>query len=244
VLSFFPEYWLIKSLFNLAPELHKKIVGEKLQTKSILEKLTEGWREFFKQPIMPAMLAYAILWLSVLSPHGVLLTAFLKKGWNLSEFVIGIFRGAGAVFGLLATLLYPRLERKYGVIAASRAFIFFQATMVVLALICFSNQVYYQLLFLMFILLSRIGLYGFSIGETQIRQTNIAEHERGRINGFASALTAIATIGLYGAGAIFAEPAKFYLLVCGSVVAVLSAAILFECWLRLKARNMAYDATN
>ncbi len=242
VASFLPEYLLVRSVILMRPELQsKRLAAHPVQRASLASRLTSGWRDFLRQPIMPAMLAYALLWLSVLSPHGILLAAFLKKGWSVPEPMIGLFRGSGAFFGLAATYLFPMAERHFGLLAASRAFIAFQTAMVALALVFFHSHGEGRLLFLGFVLLSRIGLYGFSIGETQIRQIGIPEDKRGHVNGFAAALTSIATLGLYGAGAVFAASDEFFVLVYGSVAAVGLAALVFLLWSWTRAARTAFQ---
>lgn len=229
VLSFLPEYLLVRSVLTSVPALLAKPVGaEKDIGASLLKRLSAGWRHFFAQPIMPAMVAYSFLWLSVLSPHGVLLTAFLKGGWHVSEVAIGVFRGAGAVFGLGATYLYPILTRRMGMLRASRTFITFQAACLIAALFFFHSGA--TAAFLAAVLLSRVGLYGFDLGETQLRQTAIPETLRGEVNAFAAALTSVATLGLYGAGAIFTSAEDFYILVYSSVGFVCLGAVIFSVW--------------
>ena len=234
VISFFPEYALLRSIFRARPDLETKTVEVPRATKaSLFAKLTGGWHAFFREPVAPAAIAYALLWLSVLSPHGVLLTAFLKDGWRLPEWSIGLFRGAGAFFGLMATAIFPRVSQKLGVVKGARAFIVFQAVMVVLALACFLSGGWTgQVGFLCFILASRIGLYGFSLGEMQIRQVGIRPEVRGEVNGFASALTGVATLGLYGAGALLPATGDFVWLVGGSVACVVLGALVFAAWSR------------
>jgi iron-regulated transporter 1 len=216
------------------PQLLSKVVEIGGQTKkTFLQKLTDGWATFFKEPVALAVLAYAILWLSALSPHGVLLTAFLKDGWRLPEWAIGTFRGLGAVFGLAATVIYPRIERKMGVNGGSQIFLAWQSVMLLIALACFfSASLYGQIGFLLLILFSRIGLYGFSLGEMQIRQVGIRSEVRGQVNGFANALTGIATLSLYGAGALLPTTEDFKVLVVGSVASVLIAFAVYSTWIR------------
>ncbi len=238
LISFFPEYFLLKLIFNKNPELsQKKIVPSKEIRTSLFDKLTKGWRTFLSQPIAIVSLAYASLWLSVLSPHGVLLTGFLKDGWSLPEWGIGLFRGLGGFFGLSATLLFPLISRKLGLEKASRFFLGFQLVTVSLALIFFFQSAFiFKVLFLGLILLSRIGLYGFSLGEVQIRQVYIREEVRGEFNGFASALTAVATLGLYGGGALLPETKDFSYLVVISVFMVIVGYVLFNLWLNKKEK--------
>lgn len=232
VISFFPEYALLSSIFHSRPDLRNKQVCISASAKMpFFKKLSLGWRTFFRQPVAPAVLAYAVLWLSALSPHGVLLTAFLKDGWRLPEWAIGTFRGFGAVFGLVATTVYPRVIGKFGLLNGSRYFILFQTTMVVAALFCFyAAGSVGQIGFLVFILFSRVGLYGFSLGEMQIRQVGISANERGEVNGFANALTGVATLALFGAGTLLPSTDDFRILIITSTTAVILAATIFCLW--------------
>lgn len=234
VLSFLPELGILQSIFKDRPDLmDKKIQTSELSKKTLLQKLTGGWRAFFNEPIALASLAYAFLWLSVLSPHGVLLAAFLKDGWQLPEWAIGTFRGAGAFFGLLATILFPFVIRKFGLLKGTQGFIVYQALILILGLILFFIPgISGQIGFLICILLSRIGLYGFSLGEMQIRQIGINPNVRGEVNGFANALTGIATLFLYGAGALLPETADFKLLIVASVFFVSIGALTYILWQR------------
>lgn len=232
VLSFLPELALLRSIFRERPDLVEKKVAAPEQTKkSILQKLSGGWSAFMREPIALASVAYAFLWLSVLSPHGVLLTGYLKDGWKLEEWAIGSFRGAGAIFGLLATLIFPVVIKRVGLIRGTWSFIVAQTVSLLLALGFFVfGGVVGQVGFLILILLSRVGLYGFSLGEMQIRQTGIDPKVRGEVNGFATALTGIATLVLYGAGALLPSTESFKILIIGSVLSVVIGALVFTIW--------------
>ena len=205
---------------------------------SFISKLAKGWRSFLKEPIAIVSIAYACLWLSVLSPHGVLLTGFLKDGWSFPEWGIGIFTGLGGLFGLIATISFPKISQSQGPEKTSRFFLGFQLIMVSFSLWCFfQGELPYQIAFLVFILFSRIGLYGFSLGEVQLRQLTIPQEVRGEFNGFASALTAIATLALYGGGTLLPATKDFKYLVSLSVAMVFLAFLLFEYWNTLHTRS-------
>jgi solute carrier family 40 (iron-regulated transporter), member 1 len=234
VASFLPEYGILKSVFVERPDLSEKPIKIESSVRlSIWFKLHSGWNNFFKQPIAPVMLSYALLWLSVLSPHGVLLTGFLKDGWMLPEWMIGAFRGLGAFFGLLATVIYPIVLKRFSVEKASGFFLLFQTLTLSIGLVLFllagdTGQIG----FLIMILFSRIGLYGFSLGEMQIRQTKIPTDVRGEVNGFASALTALATIGLFSLGVILPSTNEFKYLVVASVGFVIVSLLVYLNWTR------------
>lgn len=234
LVSFAPELALLQSIFRDRPDLRgEKVSMETALRVTLWEKLSFGWHSFFRQPVAGAVFAYALLWLSVLSPHGVLLTAFLKDGWNLPEWEIGVFRGAGALFGLIATLISPPVMKKLGLVRAGGAFLTSQAIFVGLALACFFLPGAWAAYgFLGFILLSRIGLYGFSLGEMEIRQRGITAEVRGEVNGFATALTGVATLALYAAGAALPSTGNFWILAAGSVGFVFAALIVYLIWAR------------
>lgn len=232
VLSFFPEYFLLKSVFKSKPEVkNKPLQFSEVDRETFFRQINKGWKSFFNQPVAGAALAYALLWLSVLSPHGVLLTAYLKDAWQTPEWIIGLFRGAGAIFGLAATVIFPIVVKRFGVSKGSLLFISYQSLMLIFALLFFfSGGVVGQAGFLIFILLSRVGLYGFSLGEMQLRQTLIAANVRGEVNGFANALTVVATIVLFTAGVVLPTTEDFKYLVIISVFFVLLAVAIFFRW--------------
>ena len=71
-----------------------------------------GLATYFEQSIWPAALALALLYLTVLS-LGLLMTAYLK--WQgMTEAVLSLYRGAGAVSGLLATVAFPPIHKVAG----------------------------------------------------------------------------------------------------------------------------------
>ncbi len=242
IISFFPELAILHSIFKDRPDLvSKEISGVGGNKETLLQQLAGGWSAFFKEPIAPVALAYAFLWLSVLSPHGVLLAGFLKDAWKLPEWGIGSFRGAGAFFGLAATIVFPVFVKKWGLLKSTKRLIQFQSLMLLCGLFCFyqSENLWGQIGFLIFILFSRIGLYGFSLGEMQVRQTRINPDVRGKVNGFASALTGVATLFLYAAGALLPKTSDFRILVIGSVLFVCIGAFTFSRWLRSQPQEIA-----
>jgi iron-regulated transporter 1 len=234
VVSFLPEYLLLRplcrELARIGPE---KIIISTPQ--SIFSKYREGFQAFRRHRLALPILAYSMLWFSALSPHGVLLTTFLKGGWQLPEAELGYFRALGALCGVGATFLFPWFVGRFGLMRTSAGFIIFQALTVVAALIFFT-QVPAHWFFLGAILLSRIGLYGFIQGETEFRQSLSRPGERGQLNGFGSALNQSATILLFLAGTRFTSPDDFVILTAGSAFCVCLGAVTFLIWAGKEAR--------
>lgn len=225
IATFLPEYLLLSSIQQLKEYKEKAVVAE--VKRNFLHEFIDSLRKLKGKSYAIVIVSYALLWLSVLSPHGVLLTSFLKDGANASEFTIGIFRGAGALFGLIPTYIFIELKKRFGLLLASRYLLFFQFLMVLFAVLSFytSDGIVW---FLVFILFSRIGLYGFSIGETELRQVMIPKEKRGEVNGIASSITGMATVGLFLMGSLIGETANFGLMIIISLLAVTSALILFS----------------
>lgn len=233
LVSFVPEFFLLRSVFRSSPRLAKSSVTvPKERTRFFLSGLMDGWRTLFQHPSALSVVAYSCLWVSVLSPHGVLLTTFLKGSWQASEAKLGLFRGAGAIFGLAATFLFPSLNRKFGLVQTTRFFIIFEASVLLLSLPFFFLKTGDGYLFLFFILLSRVGLYGFSIGETEIRQRTIAAGQRGLVNGTAASLNSVATLLIFLIAALIPSQEQFYRLVIVSVAFVSIGSVCFQVWSR------------
>lgn len=231
IVSFIPELLLLRTVFLSSTALQTMNAPMDREAKTeIWERIQTGWMEFKNQDAAAAMLAYSFLWLSALSPHGVLLTSFLKSGWNLSETSLGIFRGLGAIFGLVATLTFPRIRQHFGLIAGSRLCIVFQALVLLLALPFFYLETGGGWVFLALILISRVGLYGFSLGEQEIRQRMIPEGMRGKINGVANSLNQLATLILFGLGSLLSDQNHFAFMVIISTCAVAFGALVFIRW--------------
>ena len=224
LLTYLPEFYLLKATQN-AVNYKEKITVPK-NSSNFLTVFVESLKKLKNKPYALVIVSYAFLWLSALSPHGVLLTSFLKDGAKISELTIGLFRGLGALFGLIPTFLFLKIKNKVGLVQTSKLFVTFQFICILLSAICFYfiSNIYP---FLILILFSRIGLYGFSIGETELRQSLIPKDKRGEVNGIASSTTSMATLALFLAASLIGDTANFGYMVIFSVVAVFISLVLF-----------------
>jgi iron-regulated transporter 1 len=222
--TFLPEFLLLRSVPNI--NKGKEVLSKDSEEKSFIETLKISYSELKGKSYTPVIISYALLWLSILSPHGVLLTSYLKDGAKVSEFTIGLFRGAGAVFGLIPTFLYPILKSKMGITKASRLLLTTQFVCVFFAGISFYfvNSSIYP--FLILILFSRIGLYGYSIGETELRQALIPREKRGIVNGVANSITSLATLVLFFLGTVFGSFNNFGILIAISIISIALGLII------------------
>lgn len=51
-----------------------------------LEAIKHGWKEYIQQPVLPASLAYVLLYFNVVLTPGSLMTAFLTQRGNPRHF--------------------------------------------------------------------------------------------------------------------------------------------------------------
>nr|BFD66877.1 hypothetical protein HAGR004_18990 [Bdellovibrio sp. HAGR004] len=229
LLSFAPEYFLLRNVIQKSGLQNRKV----RDLQSWKEQFHFNLKESLGNPIFWLILSYALLWLSVLSPHGVLLAGYLKDQMGLPEVEIGLFRGLGAVFGLISTLTFPYLAARTGLIFSSRCHLAFQGVTLAVGLGAFVlNTPASVYVFLGCILLSRVGLYGFSNGEFELRQRLIPEDQRGELNSLSSLTTTLATLILFAMGSLLPNTEDFKYLVYLSLLAVVGANVVFAQWAR------------
>ncbi|UXR63526.1 ABC transporter substrate-binding protein [Bdellovibrio bacteriovorus] len=230
LISFVPEYVLLQNVIKKSGlQIKKNGTAKKWK-----ELLGLNVQESVSNPLFWLIFSYALLWLSVLSPHGVLLAGYLKDRVSLPEAEIGVFRGLGAVFGLISTVTFPYLVARRGLIASSKLHLGFQGMTLTVGICAFAwgSSLLSVYVFLGCILLSRVGLYGFSNGEFELRQRLIPEGQRGELNSLSSLTTTFATLILFGMGSLLPNTADFKYLVYISLGAVLLANIVFLRWVR------------
>ena len=76
--------------------------------------LKTGWNLFFIQPIALPCFGFSLLYLTVLG-FGTITVSYAYSQC-LSELLMGILTAAAALSGIIATLVYPPLRRKFGLI--------------------------------------------------------------------------------------------------------------------------------
>ncbi|KAG3131538.1 hypothetical protein C6341_g23301 [Phytophthora cactorum] len=164
---------------------------------------------------------------------GALNTAYLK--WRgISNSLLGASRGAGAVTGLVGTLIFPYLRnsmKRVERVAVLSVWIFWLCLIpVVVAFLVTGESVVSDYVMLICVVISRAWLWSTDLAETQIMQEWIAPNERGAINSMQTATYQFFFILIQLAGVIFHDPHQFEALVFFSLAAVLASAVGFTYW--------------
>lgn len=232
-------------------------VVERIQTQ------LSGWAAYIHQPAAPAALSLALLYLTVMS-FGTLMTAYLK--WSgIKEAELSIYRGVGALSGIAATLVFPTLQKKWGLIPTGAAAIWAQLICLVLAATpailsrtnnplleedgedgtgttgnsSSSSSALVMRLLILGLILSRFGLWGFDLAVNQILQETVPSVNLGAVNGVQGSLQSLFQMLAYVAGVVIWRPTQFSFLMAGSVVAVAAAALLFTLYgLRVRFNHL------
>ena len=236
VFSFFFEYRVVRGLYADA----KNALVKTNRADSPSESFQSRWKKFFAQAAAPTMLGYALLWLTVMTPHGAVLTSFLSSTWHLDETTLGFFRGGGALCGLIAALAVPRLLRVIEIRFLGFLFVAFEAICVLLSTFAmqFGSTAYLSMLLL--ICLSRFGLYGYSICEIQLRQNLVPEHLRGEMTGALTSIANLCALIIMVASIYFSANNDFVILGWISTFGIVAATLLVGwSWRRTQLRRVA-----
>lgn len=232
VLSFWLEYLVLRS-FLRSGVLSEERVSRRYSThpkpiekRSFLQDL----KLFVAQPAFFTMLGLSMMHIQVLSPPNVVGSSFLKSGWHISEEVIGLFRGLGAVVSIVATAFVGGIIRRRGLAKSISLFSALQAGFLFLTAISFHWGPDAVWFYLGGIILSRFGHSGFILCEMQIRQETIPQEHLGLMNGIAVSMNAIGSFIILLLGAIYSDPQDFGALVWPSSVAVTICWALTAYW--------------
>ncbi|XP_039002494.1 solute carrier family 40 member 3, chloroplastic-like [Hibiscus syriacus] len=199
-----------------------------------LEAIKLGWREYIQQPVLPASLAYVLLYFNVVLTPGSLMTASLtQRGLNPS--IIGGFSGLCAFMGVAATFISATLVERFGILKAGAIGLIFQASLLTIAVaVCQSASLAHRsplLVFLCLIVLSRLGHMSYDIAVAQILQTGIPSSKANLIGTTEISVASLAELLMLGVAIIANEGSHFGFLAMLSLLSVVGAAWIFCRWL-------------
>jgi iron-regulated transporter 1 len=240
-LSFLPQYFLLVAVYYDYPVLHQKAEPE-ASGNGFMEtfcnpfySLYRGWNLFVQQPIVLLSLSFTMLWLTILSPHDPVFTAYLMFA-GYQDYQLGIFRAVGAVMGVIAAFIFPYLARAIGLQKSMLLFIFEEGIAVAcagVALWLYTHDYYSyytRWLFLVFVVLSRPGLYGFEVGEIQAMQQGVPEKHRGSVNSVESSMTALTSLVFFIPPVFVTNPQDFIYLIWASIGCINLGSFIFAMW--------------
>ncbi|XP_042486636.1 solute carrier family 40 member 3, chloroplastic [Macadamia integrifolia] len=199
-----------------------------------MDAIKKGWTEYKQQPVLPASLAYVLLYFNVVLTPGGLMTAFLTQH-GLNPSIIGGFSGLCAFMGVAATFISANLVKRLGVLKAGAAGLIFQASLLSLAVAVYWSGSLSQkmplLFFLCLIVLSRLGHMSYDVVGAQILQTGIPTSKANLIGTTEVSVASLAEFVMLGVAIIANDVSHFGFLAMLSLSSVVGAAWLFCRWL-------------
>jgi len=197
------------------------------------DMLSGSFSVFLRHPLMLVVLAYSCLWFNATSPHGFLFTSYLAEEQHLSTSILGIFRASGALFGFLGTVVFPWWEKRWGLKSTCLFSILWETITLVVSclLIMLGSEGWWSLsVSLSMIVLSRVGLYAFELGEALYIQRYTEASQRGRMGAVEGLLTNAANLSLLFAGLALRSAAQFrYLWISSAAFAALGCVLFIVC---------------
>mmetsp|Transcript_47034 Transcript_47034/g.116460 ORF Transcript_47034/g.116460 Transcript_47034/m.116460 type:complete len:273 (-) Transcript_47034:377-1195(-) len=199
----------------------------------------QAWPTFAAQPsgVPLLVLSYALLYFTVLSPHGVIFTAYLKTR-GLAGNTLAIFRAAGALSGVAGMSAFRYGASRLGVRRVCLVQLWILGVAVALASAIYLAEpmegrglTLPMGIFLGMIVISRFGLYGFDVGLLQLEQMHVDEKHRGEVGAVESSLCTLGTGAIYIATlATPSGPDAFSWIVVASALFVASGALCYTAW--------------
>ncbi|GMH07722.1 hypothetical protein Nepgr_009562 [Nepenthes gracilis] len=199
-----------------------------------VDAIRRGWLEYLQQPVLPASIAYVLLYFNIVLTPGSLMTAFLTQH-GLNPSIIGSFGGLCAFMGVAATFLSAMLVKQLGILKAGAAGLIFHASLLTMAVVVYwSGSLYRQkplLLFLCLIVFSRLGHMSYDVVGQQILQTGIPSSKANLIGTTEISVASLAEFVMLGVAIIANNASHFGFLAMLSLVSVVGAAFVFCWWL-------------
>ncbi|KAL0375837.1 UNVERIFIED_CONTAM: Solute carrier family 40 member 3, chloroplastic [Sesamum calycinum] len=202
---------------------------------SSVEAIKHGWFEYIQQPVLPASLAYVLLYFNVVLAPGGLMTAFLTQH-GLNPSIIGGFSGLCAFMGVAATFVSAKMVERLGILKAGAAGLIFQAALLTIAVAVywfgFLSQKIPLVFFLWLIVLSRLGHMSYDVVGAQILQTGIPASKANLIGTTEVSFASLAESVMLGVAIIANDVSHFGFLAMLSLLSVVGAACLYCSWLK------------
>lgn len=240
------EYLTIAKVYHTVPSLSDpKQVTAARQThwlQSLLNTWLKGLSAYVRHPVFLPSFALALLYMTVLSFSGQMITYLLAIG--VSSGAIGILRGIAALSELSATWLAPLLMARIGPIRAGIWFLNWELLCVILACIFFWLPIAEPTLLaagtVSAVIASRVGLWGYDLSAQILVQDEIEPDMRGTFSSQEFALQNGFEMLAFLSTIIFSRPEQFKYPATISAVAVAVAGVLYAAFVRTRRGHLVH----
>ncbi|KMZ66125.1 Solute carrier family 40 member 3, chloroplastic [Zostera marina] len=218
-------------LYHGLDEFRKNVLTLK---SGFVDAFKTGFIEYKNQPVLPASLAYVMLFFNIVLAPGAMMTTFLTHQ-SISPAIIGGFSGLCAFMGVSATFISASLVKRLGVLKAGAAGLIFQSSLLIIAVVVLWGSSLSKktplFFFLFLIVMSRLGNMVYDVIGTQILQTGIPPSKANLIGTTELSIASLAEFLMLGVAIIANDVSNFRLLAILSLFSVVGATTLFCRWL-------------
>ncbi|KAM0297818.1 hypothetical protein ACHAPM_009099 [Fusarium culmorum] len=210
-----------------------------------LKKTFDDLRLYFTHPVFFPSFAVALLYCTVLSFGGVMVTYLLSSGYNSSQ--IAAMRTISVAFEVLATWIGPWLMKKIGPVRAGLWFLSWQLGCLSIGVSIFwryaDNVLVSTLALVGSSMLSRVGLWGVDLSAQVIIQEEVEAQNRGAFSAVEASWQHVFEMCAYTSTIIFSSPSEFHNPTALSVAAVLFAWVLYSLFVKKRRGHLVHWPT-
>lgn len=242
-LSLVVEYQLVYQTYKAHPKLASKDTEMGEETPLIpTEEHHVTFMEYVRHRIFPASLAISLLYLTVLSFGGIMISYLKMVGYT--DWSLGILRAVAGIAGLASTWILPYLSTKIGIIRSGIWALWFESITlvpVVLSLTAaFSGTTLGSFMLFGGMCVSRVGLWVFDIAETILLQQLVDPSQLGSISGWQHSLCNVFDLSQYILTAIVSDPNDFVIPAMVSLGAVVCASISYTYFVKKERGHLLH----
>ncbi|EMD00732.1 hypothetical protein BAUCODRAFT_118471 [Baudoinia panamericana UAMH 10762] len=200
-----------------------------------------GTLSYFRHPAFLPSFSLALLYLTVLSFSGQMITYLLSLG--LSPWLVGLLRGIAAVFELSATWLAPALMHHIGAIRTGIWFINFEVLCVTIACLFFwlgPQTMVATCGIVAAVMASRVGLWGFDLSAQIIIQDEVEPEARGTFSSQEAGYQNIFEMLAFASTIVYTKPEQFKIPATISAGAVALAGALYTILVRQRRGHLIH----
>lgn len=204
--------------------------------------LTNTYKYYFQHSAFLPSFALALLYFTVLSFGGQMVTYLLSAGYT--AFYIALVRTLSVLFELSATWIAPRVMRRMAPVRAGLWFLSWQMAWLGAAVAFFWGRQHQLLVAASGLaagtILSRIGLWSYDLCAQIIVQGEVAPERRGAFSAAEASFQNLFELLSYAATIVFARPDQFRYPVLLSAAAVYLAGCLFGVFARMRRGHLMH----
>ncbi|KAJ4470234.1 iron-regulated transporter [Lentinula aciculospora] len=257
--SVFVEYHTIARVYTIVPDLQglkisppndELSTGEVSQTRNVRywKCFTSGVRStlqefnvYFNHQAFRPSFAGALLYFTVLSFAGQMVTYLLSSGYNSIH--IAVARTLSVAFEISATWITPPLMSKINPIRTGIWFINWQIMCLSIGVACFwtvSTPFIAASGLVVGTIFSRVGLWGFDLSIQVMVQQEVQAEIRGSFSSVEAAWQNMFELCAFTSTIIFSRPEQFRWPVIMSLIAVFTAGVLYASFVRLRRGHLLH----